>query len=106
VNRVVKTADQKNVSSKARIFKRRFDAGLRHVKLILMTYRESMPQDEWSNLLNQTRHAVLHSPNDFFGSDLPPHDITTEAINQVFEGFLQDIRIRKIQAFRKNPVVP
>jgi hypothetical protein len=98
--------NSKAVTSQARIFKRRFDTALRHVKLILMFYRGAIPNDDWTNLLNQTKQSIIQNPRDFFGDNIPPAEITTEAINQVFDGFMHDIRIRRIQAFRNTPVGP
>jgi hypothetical protein len=68
-----------------------------------MTYRETLPREEWEVLLEETKQSVIRNPTDFFGSNVPPIEVTTEAVLQVFDGFMQDIKIRRIQAFRTIP---
>jgi hypothetical protein len=96
VNRKIKTKTEE-----AKPFKRKFDAQLRHVKVILMQCRKELPHDQWLDLLGQTKISVTSHPEQFFGTDLPNSEITREAIRQVFDGFLRDIEIRNVQAFRK-----
>ncbi|HYG17950.1 MAG TPA: hypothetical protein VD816_03440 [Ohtaekwangia sp.] len=65
-----------------------------------MQYREVLSHDEWHVLVDQTRTAITQYPDQFLGSNLPSKDITRAAIDLVFEGFLRDMHIRKVQSFR------
>jgi hypothetical protein len=94
--------NDKTVINAAKPFKRRFDSRLRHIKIILMKCQASMPPEEWRQLLEQTRICIINHPEDFLGDQLPSHEITKEAINQVFNGFAYDMHIRKVQSFRQT----
>jgi hypothetical protein len=61
-----------------------------------------MKPDEWSVLVNSTMDTILQNPQEYLGEELPPPELTTETIHFVFQAFLQDIRIRDVQAFRKK----
>jgi hypothetical protein len=82
-------------------FKRKFDSLLRHIKLILINYQSTLPNEEWVKLIYETRESIKFHPEEYLGPDLPSQEIVSAAINQVFEGFLRDIHLRKVQAFRK-----
>ena len=92
--------DKDNLKEKAKVYKRRFDAKLKHVKVILMTNLKTMSSDEWNTFLAETKDSIIKNPTHFLGEDLPSPEITREAINHVFIGFLQDIKVRKVQSFR------
>lgn len=84
-------------------YKRQFDKGLRHIKLILMRQRDSMSAHDWLQLVHETRESILSHPEEYFCSELPPKSLLREAIDKVFEGFLTDQRLlalQKSKAFR------
>ena len=89
------------IEVKAKPFKRRFDMLLRHVKLILIQLRTSLPAPIWEQLLHETRSSVISHPTEYLGPDLPDKKIVREAIHQVFDGFVSDMHVRDVQSFRK-----
>lgn len=101
---VKKKQTDQSVIRQAKPFKRRFDTLLRHVKLILINSRDTLPDVEWQQLVDDTRASVLMHSAEYLGENLPDKKTTTEAIHMVFDGFLQDIHIRKVQAFRNRRV--
>ena len=86
----------KNVKSS----KRRFDAQLRHVKVILLNLKKTLPEDQWLTVFHETKKCILNHPADFLGDGLPDMQVTEQAIDKVFDGFLSDMHIRNVQAFR------
>ena len=85
---------------KIKSYKRKFDTNLKHIKIILLTYKKSLPHKEWEALVSETKDCILNYPHDFFGPNLPDKFILKLAIAEVFEGFLKDLRIRDVQNFR------
>ena len=77
----------------AKSYKRKLDRELRHIKLILPQLRPELAPDDWLRLVGQTKAAVLTCPQDFFCSEVPPHRVFTEAVDKVFEGFVEDQRL-------------
>jgi hypothetical protein len=65
----------------------------------------SLPEQQWLSLVKETRICILNHPEDFLGPSLPPRKITRQVINIVFEGFMADVYIRKVQAFRNNDFI-
>ena len=92
--------DREDLRKKAKVYKRRFDAKLKHIKVILIASLKTMSSDEWNTFLEETKDAIIKNPTDFLGDHIPSTEITKEAINHVFSGFLQDIKVRKVQSFR------
>jgi hypothetical protein len=108
---VQQSEDKNNLKERAKVYKRRFDARLKHVKVILMAKLKTMSSDEWYALLDETKDAIFKNPSHYLGDNLPSPEVTKEVVNQVFNGFLQDIRVRKVQSFRgpsvyKNILLP
>ena len=92
--------ERKSLREKAKVYKRRFDTRLKHIKVILMSNLKTMSSDEWNRFVEETKDSILKNPIHFLGDDLPAPEITREVIIHVFNGFLQDIKVRKVQAFR------
>lgn len=92
--------DREDLRKKAKVYKRRFDAKLKHIKVILMASLKNMSSEEWSTFLEETKESIVKNPTHFLGDDLPSPEITKEVINHVFNGFLQDVKVRKVQSFR------
>lgn len=93
------TAEEERIR-KVKAYKRKFDSGLRHIKLILTHYRKSLSLKEWQTLVNDTKNSVMKYPHDYLGPKLPDKTITKLAITEVFEGFLKDQHVREVQRFR------
>lgn len=74
-------------------YKRKFDRELKHVKVILTHERQRLPVDEWLELVKNSRESILSEPETFFGDDLPANPVLHEAIDKVFESFLEDQRL-------------
>jgi len=91
----------KTIVVKAKPFKRKFDSLLRHIKVILIQKRETLPTEIWYQLVHEARMSVVHHPADYLGPQLPDKKIAREAIHLVFDGFLHDLHIREVQSFRK-----
>jgi hypothetical protein len=97
-----KTESGTATKANAARFKRKFDSLLRHIKLILINYRNILSNEEWLNLIHETRESIKFHPEEYLGPDLPSREIVCDAIDLVFDGFRHDIHLRKVQAFRKH----
>lgn len=78
-------------------YKRKFDSALKHIKVILLLKKKTLPYEEWLLLVHQTKSAMINDPSEFWCGELPSSEITTEAIEKVFEGFSADLRSRNAQ---------
>jgi len=78
-------------------YKRKFDRDLKHIKIILTHARHRMPVSEWLRLVHETRDSILDYPEEYFCGELPPRRVFREAIEKVFEGFLEDQRLLALQ---------
>jgi hypothetical protein len=65
---------------------------------MLTQERKRLPYKQWLKLVEETKELILTSPKDFFRDEVPGPLIFSAAIKQVFEGFLEDQRIRLVQA--------
>lgn len=83
-----------------KMHKRKFDTQLRHIKQIMVAYRKTMPQQQWLAFCAEVKNCIIKYPDHFICSGLPPKKLTREIIDLVFDGFLKDIHIRQVQAFR------
>lgn len=84
--------EERNINS----YKKKFDKELRHIKLILMNRKNAMSLREWMELITYTKKAIISSPGNFF-REIPEDKILKAAVDKVFAGFLEDIRIRDSQ---------
>jgi hypothetical protein len=78
-------------------YKRKLDRELRHIKLILAHRRHDLPPGEWRRLVQEAKESILNAPQDFLCIEIPPAKIFPEAIEKVFEGFIEDQRLLSIQ---------
>jgi len=85
-----------------KMYKRKFDMQLRHIKLILVSSRKTMPHSLWLNFFYDVKSCIARYPDHFICCALPEKKITRQVIDLVFEGFLKDIHIRQVQAFRSH----
>lgn len=74
-------------------YKRKYDRELKHVKIILSQERRRMPVNEWLQFVQKTKDCILSAPDSFFGNELPVQSVLSEAIDKVFECFLEDQRL-------------
>jgi hypothetical protein len=91
------------VEEKIKIYKRKFDAELRHVKVILLSNKSTMEHHEWIRLVLSVKRSIKANPKDFFCIELPIPEIAMQAIDRVFDGFFEDQRIRKLQQGKEYP---
>ena len=77
----------------AKSYKRKLDRELRHVKLILAHLRPELSARDWVRLVGETKVAILSCPQEFLCSELPAQRVFVEALEKVFEGFLEDQRL-------------
>src|SRR5262245_35930437 len=84
------------MENKAKAYKRKFDRELRHVKLILMRSKETMPKEQWLQFVHLTKKSIEKHPADFF-HNIPEKKILVAALNLVFDSFLEDQKIRDVQ---------
>ena len=77
----------------AKSYKRKLDRELRHVKLILAQLRPDLTAGDWVRLVGETKEAILTWPQEFLCSELPPERVFAEALERVFEGFVEDQRL-------------
>lgn len=74
-------------------YKRKFDKDLKHIKIILVGERRRLSIGEWLDLVRKTHEWMHNEPEHFFGGGLPPEEILHEAIDMVFQDFLEDQRL-------------
>lgn len=87
---------------KVKAYKRKFDRELRHIKVLFMIKKRSLPDQQWINFVFETKAAILENPEEFFCFELPDKKITKAAIEEVFEGFFTDQKIRDTQRRRSQ----
>jgi hypothetical protein len=56
-----------------------------------------MSPGEWRRLVQEAKESILNAPQDFFCIETPPAQIFPEAIEKVFDGFIEDQRLLSIQ---------
>lgn len=78
------------------VYKRKFDRELRHVKVILMAQKNSMTKHAWIRFVFATKKSIMANPENYFKS-IPDQKTFSEAIDKVFQGFLDDQKIRDAQ---------
>ncbi|HEY0742098.1 MAG TPA: hypothetical protein VGD40_11580 [Chryseosolibacter sp.] len=77
-------------------YKRKFDRELRHVKVILMAQKNAMTKHAWIRFVFATKKSITANPENYFKS-IPDKEIFQQAIDKVFQGFLDDQKIRDAQ---------
>lgn len=78
------------------LYKRKLDRELRHVKVILMRQKSSMVRHEWIRFVMATKRSIQADAENFLRS-VPDPEIRKSAIDRVFQGFLDDQKIRDAQ---------
>ena len=81
------------LKASAKTYKRICDKELKHIKNILALERRRSGVSEWLDLVRETKQWILDEPELFFGDKLPPKHILSQAIDGVFESFLEDQRL-------------
>lgn len=51
--------------------------------------KETLHSDQWIRFVNATRHRVISDPEQFLGHDLPPAEIIREAVEEIFDDYLE-----------------
>lgn len=77
-------------------YKRKFDRELRHVKAALMLKKGAMTKPMWVRYVMATKKNILTNPSSFLRS-VPEEKILKSAIDKVFQGFMEDQKIRDAQ---------
>jgi hypothetical protein len=77
-------------------YKRKFDRELRDIKVMMMSHKNSMTKHAWIRLVMATKKSIMANPENFFRNVPEPH-ILKEALDKVFQGFLDDQKIRDAQ---------
>ena len=77
-------------------YKKIYDRELRHIKVMMMSKKSTMPKNVWLNFVASTKQSILNNPHNFVRS-IPDKQTFTEAIELVFHGFLEDQKIRDVQ---------
>lgn len=88
------------MEGQVKAYKRKFDRDLRHIKVLFMKKKNAMPREEWVNFIHETKACILENPEEFFNFRLPSKEVVHAAIEQVFEGFFIDQKIRDNQRSR------
>jgi hypothetical protein len=78
-------------------YKRKFDKDLRHVKVMMMSKKNTMTKHAWIRFVMTTKKTIIAHPENYFRSTPPKPDIFKQAIDEVFQGFLNDQKIRDAQ---------
>lgn len=55
--------------------------------------RRRLTIGEWLELVCKTKEWIHQEPENFFDDRLPPEDVLHEAIDRVFQDFLEDQRL-------------
>ncbi len=77
-------------------YKRKFDRELRHIKVILMSQKHTMTRHAWIRFVFATKKSIVANPENYFKS-IPDKEIFNKALDKVFQGFLDDQKIRDAQ---------
>ena len=51
-----------------------------------------LPRADWRRLVQETKDSILNAPEEFFCQELPVGSTFCEAIEKVFDGFMEDQR--------------
>lgn len=66
-----------------------------------MQERRRLSVGEWLDLVQKTKESILTDPAEFLGPDLPEEQLLRDAIDSVFQGFLEDQRLLANQTPKK-----
>jgi hypothetical protein len=77
-------------------YKKIYDRELRHLKVMMMAKKNTMQKTAWLNFVSSTKESILKNPENFVRS-IPDQKLFSDAIEQVFQGFLDDQKIREVQ---------
>jgi hypothetical protein len=77
-------------------YKKIYDRELRHLKVMMMAKKNTMQKAAWLNFVSLTKESILKNPENFV-RPIPDQRLFSDAIEQVFQGFLADQKIRDVQ---------
>lgn len=77
-----------------RFYKRKFNTSLEPIKIMLGKKRPYVSHDEWLNLVNKTKTAIISEPDQYLDTVLPSSEIIQMLIDDIFEQFVNDQRLR------------
>jgi hypothetical protein len=77
-------------------YKKIYDRELRHLKVMMMSKKTAMQKNAWLDFVLSTKESILKNPQNFV-RPIPDQQLFCEAIEQVFQSFLDDQKIREVQ---------
>jgi len=70
-------------------YRRKFNNALEPIKVMLVDKKRKLTLTTWINFVNQTRDRVLVSPHQYLGEQLPPAELMTTIVTDIFRDFVK-----------------
>lgn len=70
-------------------YRRKFNNALEPIKVMLVDKKRKLTLATWISFVNQTRDRVLVSPHQYLGEALPPAELMTKIVNDIFRDFVK-----------------
>ena len=70
-------------------YRRKFNNALEPIKVMLVDKKRKLTLASWISFVNQTRDRVLMSPHQYLGDQLPPQNLMSTIINDIFRDFVK-----------------
>jgi hypothetical protein len=70
-------------------YRRKFNNALEPIKVMLVDKKRKLTLPTWINFVNQTRDRVLTSPHQYLGEQLPPVELMTTIVTDIFRDFVK-----------------
>jgi len=70
-------------------YRRKFNNALEPIKVMLVDKKRKLTLATWISFVNQTRDRVIMSPHQYLGEQLPPKELMTTIVNDIFRDFVK-----------------
>jgi len=70
-------------------YRRKFNNALEPIKVMLVDKKRELTLQTWLTFVNQTRDRVLINPDQYLGDQLPPAELMTQVVNDIFRDFVK-----------------
>ena len=70
-------------------YRRKFNNALEPIKVMLVDKKKRLTLSTWLSFVNLTRDRVLVSPHQYLGEQLPPGDMLSRIVKDIFSDFVK-----------------
>ena len=85
----------KSMKEEITLVRMRFNKSLEPIKVMLVNRRQTLSSPEWLRFVEHTKTSIIHNPDQYLGSEIPPQEMLVEIIERIFSDFLHDLSLRR-----------